>query len=77
MNVGCSSDNKNGDVKPTTTATMSKLANDSPASSTTTTATATDIAVCRLGGTDTWACRNCKIKADKHFMYIHECSGKR
>ena len=43
----------------------------------TTTATATNIAVYRLGGTDTWACRNCKIKADKHFMQIHDCSGKK
>ena len=41
------------------------------------TATATNNAVYRLEDTDTWACRNCKTKADKHFMYIHECSGRR
>jgi hypothetical protein len=45
--------------------------------STTTAATATNDAIYRLGDTDTWACKNCKIKADKHFMQIHGCSGKR
>jgi hypothetical protein len=65
MNVGCSSvNNKNGDGKPTTTATMS-----------TTTATATNNAIYRLGHTATWAYRNCKIKADIWFMQIHDCSG--
>jgi hypothetical protein len=81
MSVGCSSDdNKNSDGKPTTTptATTSMLANYSSASiSTTTTAPATDNAVYRLGGTDTWACKNCKIKADKWFMQKHNCSGKK
>jgi hypothetical protein len=43
----------------------------------TTTALATNKVVYRLGRTDIWACKNCKIKADKHFMQIHDCSGKR
>ena len=78
MNVGCSNDNKNSDGKPITTATIFTLANDSAAViSTTTTATATNNAIYRLGHTATWACRNCKIKADKHFMKKHNCSGKR
>jgi hypothetical protein len=74
MNVGCSSVNdKNGDGKPTT-ATISALTTNA---ATTITATATNIAVYRLGHTATWGCRNCKIKADKWFMQIHDCSGKR
>ena len=80
MNVGCSDYNKNGDGKPTTAiATISTLTtNDSAATtiSTATTAIATNIAIYRLGGTDTWGCKNCKIKADKHFIQIHDCSGK-
>jgi hypothetical protein len=30
----------------------------------------------RLGGTDTFACQNCKMRGDKWFMEQHECSGK-
>jgi hypothetical protein len=36
-----------------------------------------DDAIYRLGRTDKWACRNCKIRDDIHFMQIHNCSGKR
>jgi hypothetical protein len=35
----------------------------------TTTAKATNNTVYRLGGIDTWACKNCKIKADKHLFF--------
>ena len=47
----------------------------------TTTAPATDNAVYRLGRNPTaWACKNCKIKADKWFMQKHtsvqEVKGK-
>ena len=70
--------NQSYDGKPTTTATISTLTPDDVATiSTTTTSTATNNAVYRLGHTDIWVCRNCKIKADKHFMQIHDCSGKR
>jgi hypothetical protein len=74
MDVGCSSDKKNGDGKPTT-ATISTL-----------TANATDIASITIDTdtnntiyclhTDTWACRNCKIKDGIYFMQKHNCSGK-
>jgi hypothetical protein len=30
----------------------------------------------RLGGTDMFACQNCKMRGDKWFMEGHECSGK-
>ena len=69
-------ESENGDGKPTT-ATMSTLANDSAAAISITTAITTNNTVYRLGHTATWACRNCKIKADKWFMQIHNCSGKR
>jgi hypothetical protein len=59
--------------KPTT-ATISALTTNTTNSTAT---AATNIAVYRLGGTDTWACRNCKIKADKWFMQIHDCSRKK
>ena len=62
--------------KPTTTATISALTTN--AATITATATATnDAATYRLGHSDIWACKNCKIKADKHFMQIHDCSGKK
>ena len=78
MDVGCSSDNKNGDGKPKTATISASRTNDSVATTiSTTTARATNNAVYRLGHTATWACRNCKIKADKHFMHIHDCSGKK
>ena len=69
--------NQSSYSKPTTTATISALTtNDSAA--TTATATATnDVAIYRLGHSDIWVCKNCKIKADKHFMQIHDCSGKK
>jgi hypothetical protein len=68
VNVGCSNNKKNVDDKATTTVTTSTLANDSPASiSITTTATATNIAVYRLGGTDTWVRRNCKSTTVDYF----------
>ena len=65
--------------KPTTAIISALTTNDSAAAtiSTTTAATATNDAIYRLGYTATWACRNCKIKADKHFMQIHKCSGKK
>ena len=79
MNVGCSDDNnKNGDGKPTTATISASRTNDSVATTiSTTTARATNNAIYRLGHTATWACRNCKIKADKWFMQIHACSGKK
>jgi hypothetical protein len=40
---------------------------------TTSQATATKNTMYRLGHTDKWACRNCKIEADKHFMQKHSC----
>jgi hypothetical protein len=80
-NVGCSSvNNKNGDGKLTTTATISaSRTNDSVVATTisTTTARATNNAIYRLGHTATWACRNCRINADKWFMQVHDCSGKK
>jgi hypothetical protein len=57
--------NENLDCKPTTISALTTNA------ATATTVTATNVAVYRLGCTDTWACRNCKIKADKQFMYIY------
>ena len=49
MDVGCSSDNKNGDGKPTTTtATISALRTNDSVAGTTTTATATNSTVYRL-----------------------------
>jgi hypothetical protein len=74
MDVGCSSDNNNGDGKPTTATISALRTNDSVAATTT---TAPNKAVYRLGHSDTWACKNCKIKADKHFMHIHDWSGKK
>ena len=71
FDVVCSSDNKNDEGKPTTATISALRTKDSVA------ATTTNKAVYRLCYTDTWACRNCKIKADKHFMHIHDCSGKR
>jgi hypothetical protein len=29
----------------------------------------------RLGSSDTWACHNCKIRADRWFMQVHDCKG--
>jgi hypothetical protein len=29
----------------------------------------------RLGNTDTWACKECKSKGDKHFKKQHQCKG--
>ena len=29
----------------------------------------------RLGNSDTWACKECKIKGDRHFMKQHFCKG--
>jgi hypothetical protein len=29
----------------------------------------------RLGNSDTWACKECKVKDDKHFMKQHHCKG--
>jgi hypothetical protein len=53
-NVGCGSDNKNGDGKPTTTASTSTLANCSAdIINTTTIATDTNNAIYRLGHTAT------------------------
>jgi hypothetical protein len=79
MDVGCSSDNKNGDGKPITATISALRTNDSVIAATTITITTTaaNKAVYRLGHTDTSACKNCRIKADKHFMHIHDCSGKR
>jgi hypothetical protein len=78
MNVGCSSvNNKNGDGKPITIGTISTSANYSTDTINTTITTATNDAIYRLGHTDIWACKNCKIKADKHFMQKHNCSGKK
>ena len=62
--------------KPTTTATISALTTNAPTITATATAT-NDAATYRLGHSDIWACKNCKIKADKHFMQIHDCSGKK
>jgi hypothetical protein len=31
----------------------------------------------RLGHSDTWACRNCKVRDDVWFMKIHRCSGSK
>ena len=64
--------------KPTTISGLTT--NDSVATTatiSTTIATATNDAIYRLGCADTWACKNCKIKDDIHFMHIHDCSGKR
>ena len=75
MGVGCSNDNKNGDGKPTST--ISTLTVNAIADITNTTAIATNNTIYRLGHTDSWACKNCKIKDDKHFIQIHDCSGKK
>jgi hypothetical protein len=29
----------------------------------------------RLGRSDTWACKNCKLTGDRHFMKVHYCRG--
>jgi hypothetical protein len=29
----------------------------------------------RLGNSDTWACKECKVKDDRHFMKQHPCKG--
>ena len=29
----------------------------------------------RIGNSDTWACKECKIKDDKWFMKQHQCKG--
>ena len=75
MDVGCSTDSETHNDK--STSIISTLTANAAAITTTTIATDTNNAIYRLGGTDTWACKNCKIKADKWFMYIHDCSGKR
>jgi hypothetical protein len=35
----------------------------------------TSLPIHRLGRSDTWACRDCKQKGDRHFMKVHNCSG--
>ena len=29
----------------------------------------------RLGHSDTWGCKNCKLTGDKWFMQVHDCKG--
>jgi hypothetical protein len=73
MDVGCNIDNKNDDCKPTST--ISTLTANAADITSTTIDTDTNNTIYCLH-TDTWACRNCKTKGYKHFMQIHDCSGK-
>ncbi|MGA9170355.1 MAG: hypothetical protein WBZ20_09440 [Nitrososphaeraceae archaeon] len=75
MDVGCSIDYKNGDGKPTTSTTSTLTANATDITSTTIDTDTNNTIYCLH--TDTWACKNCKMKADRWFMHIHDCSRKR
>jgi hypothetical protein len=74
MGVGCCIDNKNGDDKPTST--ISTLTANVADITSATIDTDTNNTIYRAHA-DTWACKNCKIKADIHFMQKHNCSGKK
>jgi hypothetical protein len=61
----------NNDIKETYDRGSASIEPSEPSAS-----SAEDISkpIYRIGDSDEWGCKNCKVHADRHFMEVHECS---